>query len=72
MVGAWACHLGSRYLSLSVVGVLSDGYSAKMRKGSMRGWRDGLGALVVLVDDLGLILEHPHDSSQLIVLFQGI
>lgn len=55
-----------------MVGVLSDGYSAKMRKGSVRGWRDGFGALVVLVDDLGLILEHPHDSSQLIVLFQGI
>lgn len=54
MVGTWACHLGSRYLGLSVVGVLSDGYSAKVRKGSMRGWRDGFGAFGVLVDDLGL------------------
>lgn len=68
----WACHLGSRYLGLSVVGVLSDRYGAKVRKGSVRGWTDGLEAFVVLVDDLGLILEHPRDSSQLIVVFQGI
>lgn len=38
----------------------------------MRGWRDGLGAFVVLVDDLSLILEHSRDSAQLTVLLQGI